>query len=117
MSVCPQASFSQRATCPPSAAVLQRSMALITFRCSRLTCPALVTRHAGPWRRKISATSSSGRDTLSRRYWADGSPFGPFLLWRRSTMCSNGLSIFEMRPVATRVYRAVVSSLSWPGIA
>jgi len=29
--------FSQRATCPPSAAVRQRSIALITFSCRRLT--------------------------------------------------------------------------------
>ena len=31
MSVLAQASLSQRATCPPSAAVRQRSMALITL--------------------------------------------------------------------------------------
>jgi hypothetical protein len=31
MTVCPHALFSQRATCPPSAAVRQRSIALITF--------------------------------------------------------------------------------------
>ena len=46
--VWPQASFSQRATCPPSAAVRQRSIALITFNCSRLTCPRLASRQAGP---------------------------------------------------------------------
>src|SRR6266702_2033417 len=38
MTVCEQ--FSQRSTCPPSAAVRQRSMADITFNWSRLTCPA-----------------------------------------------------------------------------
>jgi hypothetical protein len=32
--------FSQRMTCPPSAAVRQRSIADITFNWSRLTCPA-----------------------------------------------------------------------------
>src|ERR1700676_5392223 len=53
---------SQRATCPPSAAVRQRSMAVITFIWSRLTCPALARRHAAPWSRKISATSRVGRD-------------------------------------------------------
>ena len=53
--------FSQRRTCPPSAAVRQRSMADITFNWSRLTCPALAERHAAPWSRKISATSSAGR--------------------------------------------------------
>ena len=55
--------FSQRATCPPSAIVRQRSMADITFIWSRLTCPALALRHAAPWSRKISATSNAGRDT------------------------------------------------------
>jgi hypothetical protein len=55
--------FSQRSTWPPSAAVRQRSMADITFNCSRLTCPALAARHAAPWSRKISATSSAGRST------------------------------------------------------
>jgi hypothetical protein len=40
--------FSQRATYPPSAAVRQRSIALITFNWSRLTCPWLASRHAGP---------------------------------------------------------------------
>ena len=37
-------------------------MADITFSWSRLTCPALARRHAAPWSRKISATSSAGRD-------------------------------------------------------
>ena len=55
--------FSQRATCPPSAAVRQFSIADIIFNCSRLTWPALACRQAGPWARKISATSSVGRDT------------------------------------------------------
>ena len=57
------AQSSQRATCPPSAAVRQRSMALITFSCSRLTWPVLALRHAAPWSQKISATSNAGRDT------------------------------------------------------
>src|SRR6266705_931501 len=61
MSVCEQ--FSQRATWPPRAAVRQLSIADITFSCSRLTWPALALRHAGPWPRKTSATSSDGRDT------------------------------------------------------
>src|SRR3982074_2886086 len=59
------AHFSQRATCPPSAAVRQLSIADITFNWPRLTWPALAPRHAGPWSRKISATSSDGRDTRS----------------------------------------------------
>src|SRR6266568_341341 len=54
---------SQRATWPPSAAVRQRSIADITFIWSRLTWPAWAWRHAGPWLRKISATSKTGRDT------------------------------------------------------
>ena len=65
------AQFSQRRTCPPSATVRQRSIADITFSCSRLTCPALACRHAGPWPRKISATSSAGRDTRAARQVGD----------------------------------------------
>src|SRR5450755_4498740 len=59
------AHFSQRATCPPRAAVRQLSIADITFNWPRLTWPALARRHAGPWPRKMSATSSDGRDTNS----------------------------------------------------
>jgi len=47
ISVWPHAAFSQRATCPPSAAVRQRSIALITFNWSRLICPLLASRQ-GP---------------------------------------------------------------------
>src|SRR5258708_31952171 len=61
MSVCEH--FSQRATWPPRAAVRQLSIADITFSWSRLTWPAWALRHAGPWSRKISATSKAGRDT------------------------------------------------------
>src|SRR5476651_1256564 len=61
MVVCAQASFSQRATWPPSADVRQRSIALITFIWSRLTWPRLASRQAGPWSRKMSATSRAGR--------------------------------------------------------
>src|SRR5882757_2061000 len=57
------AHFSQRATWPPSAAVRQLSIADITLSWPRLTWPALARRHAGPWPRKMSATSSDGRDT------------------------------------------------------
>ena len=38
---------SQRATCPPSAAVRQLSIADITFSWPRLTWPALASRQAG----------------------------------------------------------------------
>src|SRR5262245_62509962 len=58
---------SQRATWPPSAAVRQLSMALITFIWARLTWPALAARQAAPWSRKISATSRAGRDTSAGR--------------------------------------------------
>ena|SRR5271165_1283531 len=64
---------SQRATWPPSAAVRQRSIALITFIWSRLTWPALALRHAAPWSRKISATSSNGRDMAAGGYAGSGS--------------------------------------------
>src|SRR5215468_10877406 len=55
--------FSQRATWPPSAAVRQRSIADITLSWPRLRWPALALRQAGPWARKISATSRVGRAT------------------------------------------------------
>src|SRR5246127_5359709 len=48
----------QRSTCPPNAAVRQRSIADMTFSWPRLTWPAWDTRQAGPRRRKISATST-----------------------------------------------------------
>ena len=66
--MCVWAQSSQRATWPPSAAVRQLSIADITFSWPRLTWPALALRHAGPWSRKISATSSAGRATRAARY-------------------------------------------------
>ena len=81
----------------------QRSIALITFSWSRLTCPALAERHAAPWSRKISATSSAGRDTAASRY-ASGWSF--LLLFGFLGDCvsrSSGLSIAAIMPVATRV--------------
>src|SRR6266478_6202525 len=68
------AHFSQRATWPPRAAVRQFSIADITLSWPRLTWPALARRHAGPWLRKMSATSSDGRDT---RRLASGRRLGP----------------------------------------
>jgi hypothetical protein len=50
----------QRATCPPSAAVRQLSIADNTLSWPRLTWPALASRQAEPWPRKISATSKAG---------------------------------------------------------
>src|ERR1700690_114596 len=106
----PHAPFSQRATWPPSAAVRQRSIAVITFIWPRLMCPALARRHAGPWSRKMSATSRAGRSTILGRY-ADGSPWPrrPGLLpgfWAGDLgsflSSSSGLTTPEIMPVATR---------------
>src|SRR5882724_10431220 len=66
MRACAQSS--QRATCPPSAAVRQLSIADITLNWPRLTWPALALRHAGPWRRKISARSRDG-DIRNLQLW------------------------------------------------
>jgi hypothetical protein len=93
---------SQRSTCPPSAAVRQRSMADITFNWSKLTRPALAARHAAPWPRKISATSSAGRDTAAGRY-AGGGSFLLFFGFLDSASRSSGLLTLAIMPVATRV--------------
>jgi hypothetical protein len=103
--------FSQRSTCPPSAAVRQRSMADITFNWPRLTWPALAARHAAPWSRKISATSSLERDTAAGAYAGGCSvlvvslPFrGAFLGFLRGcASMSSGLLMLAIMPVATRV--------------
>ena len=92
MCVCAQSS--QRATCPPRAAVRQLSMADMTFSWPRLTWPALALRHAGPWARKISATSSDGRDNGAARY-AGGVTF--------MARCSSGLVTSPSALRATRV--------------
>src|ERR1700745_4209590 len=57
------AQSSQRSTCPPSAAVRQRSIADMTLSWPRLTWPAWDARQAGPRWRKMSATATAGRDT------------------------------------------------------
>src|SRR5258708_20728477 len=64
MSVC--GPCSEGATGRPRVAVGQLSMADITFNWPRLTWPALARSHAGPWARKISATSIGGRGKASR---------------------------------------------------
>ncbi len=92
MSVCRH--FSQRATCPPRAAVRQLSTADMTFNWSRLTWPALARRQAGPWARKISATSSGGRGKGTASY--EG---GRIL----ATRCSSGLVTWPSALRATRV--------------
>ena len=91
----------------------QRSMADITFNWSRLTWPALAERHAAPWSRKISATSSFGRDIAAGGYaggWSCLSRCSSvgFLLWllrflRGCDSRSSGLSMLAIMPVATRV--------------
>ena len=48
MTVCPHASFSQRVTWPPRAAVRQPSIALITLSWPRLTWPRLALRQVAP---------------------------------------------------------------------
>src|SRR5215469_2832168 len=93
------AQSSQRATWPPSATVRQRSMADITFNWSRLTCPALVLRHAAPWSRKISATSNPGRDTAAG-YDAGSRSFRLFMGFLRGCESrSSGLSMPAIMPV------------------
>src|ERR1700751_1688470 len=52
------AQASQRSTCPPNAAVRQRSIADMTLSWPRLTWPAWEARQASPRRRKMSATST-----------------------------------------------------------
>src|SRR5436305_7894906 len=56
------AQATQRSTWPPNAAVRQRSIADMTFSWPRLTWPAWDARQAGPRWRKMSATSTAGRD-------------------------------------------------------
>ena len=53
----------------------KRSIALITLSWPRLTWPRLASRQAGPWSRKISATSRTGRVMRDRRQ-AGGPSFG-----------------------------------------
>jgi len=53
---------SQRSTCPPNAAVRQRSIADMTLSWPRLTWPAWDARQTGPRWRKMSAASTAGRD-------------------------------------------------------
>lgn len=60
----------QAATCPPSAAVRQHSMADIALSWPKLRWPALALRQAGPWSRKISATSNPFRSTGAQLYEA-----------------------------------------------
>src|SRR5262249_58102457 len=108
--VWPHLSFSQRATWPPSATVRQFSIAAITLSWPRLTWPALAWRHAGPWRRKISATSSLGRaNSAARQAGASAlvscliSLLISSVLGRSGVRRSDGLMTSRIVLVATRV--------------
>src|SRR5271169_5435870 len=63
------AQSSQHSTWPPNAAVRQRSIADMTFSWPRLTWPAWDARQAGPRWRKMSATSTAGRDNGRASGW------------------------------------------------
>ena len=60
-------------------------------------------RHAAPWSRKISATSSAGRDTAADRYAGGWSLLLLLEFLRGCDSRSSGLSIAAIMPVATRV--------------
>jgi len=96
MTAWPQSS--QAATWPPSSAVRQASIAAIAFNWPRLKCPTLAVRQAGPWLRKMSATSSAGRG-WPKAVHALGSSF--FFSIRLSR--SSGLITLRIVLVATRV--------------
>jgi hypothetical protein len=75
----------------------------MTFNWSRLTWPALAFRHAAPWSRKISATSSAGGDMTAGGYAGCEAFLLPFGLLRDCVSRSSGLSMLAIMPVATRV--------------
>ena len=86
--MCSQAS--QRVRCPSSAALRQRSMA-DHLQLSETDVPRFASRQAGPWSRKISATSSRWRATM-------GSIGGRYRLQRQ---ISSGLTTLPRVRVAT----------------
>ena len=65
--------FSQRSTCPPSAAVRQRSMADITFNWSRLTWPALANTTPPRGRGRYPRPPASDATRLRGAYAGGGS--------------------------------------------
>ena len=103
MAVCAQASFSQRATWPPSAAVRQRSMALITFNWSKADVSAVGFTPSGT----VVAEDVRDLQTWPAHVggaYAAGSGLCLFLgRWCVPPSCARGLSIAAIRPVATRV--------------
>ena len=76
----------------------QLSIADITFNWPKLTWPALALRHAGPWSRKISATSRTGRPMTASAYAGGFAPPDCSRVRR-----SSGLMTSLMMLVATRV--------------
>src|SRR6516162_9623810 len=97
-------------------------MADITFSWSRLTWPELALRHAAPWPRKISATSSTGRGIAAGDYaggWTSLLLFSAFpdRLRFGCDSRSSGLLTAEIMPLATWALRTVVSILVCPNNA
>ena len=76
----------------------QLSIADMTFSWPRLTWLALALRHAGPWSRKIYATSSAARAMNAAIYAGGSFDFGLSGVRR-----SSGLMTSLMMFVATRV--------------
>lgn len=79
----------------------QLSIALITFNCACVMWPRMARRQAGPWSRKMSATSSDGRGTVEPIY-STASRLG-LAIGIGSVSRSSGLSIVRKRFVATCV--------------
>ena len=63
----------------------------------------LARRHAAPWSRKISASSSAGRDTAAGGYAGCGAFMLLLGFLRDCVSRSSGLSMLAIMPVATRV--------------
>ena len=103
MAVCAQASFSQRATWPPSAAVRQRSIAHMTFSWPRLTWPRVGFTPSG------TVVAEDIRDLQSwpahvGGAYAAGSGLCLFLgRWCVPPSCVERALDGAIRPVATRV--------------
>src|SRR2546421_12723598 len=102
MAVCAQA-FSQRATWPPSAAVRQRSIALIHLQLVETDVSAVGFTPSG------TVVAEDIRDLQSwpahvGGAYAAGSGLCLFLgRWCVPPSCASGLSMAAIRPVATRV--------------
>src|SRR5713101_2438223 len=87
----------------PDTLVQDRTLQAHRFLLQRTAGSIHVGRHAAPWSRKISATSSAGRDMTAGGY-ADGCCFLLFLDFLRDCDSrSSGLSTPAIMPVAKRV--------------